>query len=360
VTTLTPLRAPAVPLVTVDPYTSVWSMADRLTDDWPRHWTGTKMALFGAVRVDGVPYRFMGGPEWLARAAKQQACEIYPTRTDYRFRCGPIELRLSFVTPLLPDDLDLLSRPATYLRFSARALDAGSHEVAVYLDMTGEWAVNLPHEWVVWERQQAHGLEILSFRSQAQNVLSEVGDHRRIDWGTAYLVGRAGRVRATPGDIDIARDTFVEEGRLTAEGLQPAPRKVDYNRDTVLAVSFDLSPGPSGTAAETLMIAYDDEVSIEYFGRPLRAWWRRAEDADPLAMLAAAAADGEPVLARARAFDDALEAEAAGLAGADTRRSSPSPTGRRSRPTSSWPVRTGGRCSSPRRTSPTAVSRRSM
>ena len=64
-------RPPAVPLVTIDPHTSVWSMADRLTDDWPRHWTGTKMALYAVLRVDGVAYRLMGGPEFLPQAAEQ-------------------------------------------------------------------------------------------------------------------------------------------------------------------------------------------------------------------------------------------------------------------------------------------------
>lgn len=54
------LRAPATPLITVDPYTSCWSTTDRLYDDVTRHWTGAEFPLIGVLSVDGVPYRFMG------------------------------------------------------------------------------------------------------------------------------------------------------------------------------------------------------------------------------------------------------------------------------------------------------------
>jgi hypothetical protein len=168
-------RPPAVPLVTIDPHTNVWSAADRLTDDWPRHWTGSKMALYGVVRVDGVAYRFMGGREWLANAAEQVALTIDATKTRYAFRCGPIELGVAFVSPMLVDDLDLLSRPATFLTISARALDAEAHRISVYVDMTGEWAVNLPHERVTYELREAHGVKAATFRSELQRILPEAG-----------------------------------------------------------------------------------------------------------------------------------------------------------------------------------------
>ncbi|MBP3519646.1 MAG: DUF4965 domain-containing protein [Parabacteroides sp.] len=54
------LRAPATPLVTIDPYTSGWSFADRLNEESVRHWTGRNFPLLGSLRVDGVSYRFMG------------------------------------------------------------------------------------------------------------------------------------------------------------------------------------------------------------------------------------------------------------------------------------------------------------
>ena len=53
-------RAPAYPLVTIDPYTSAWSTTDRLFDDPVRHWTGKVHPLIGAIRVDGHVYRFLG------------------------------------------------------------------------------------------------------------------------------------------------------------------------------------------------------------------------------------------------------------------------------------------------------------
>jgi hypothetical protein len=308
-------RPPAVPLVTIDPHTNVWSTSDRLYDDWPRHWTGTRMPLFGVLRVDGVAYRFLGGSEWLRQSANQKACQVHATRTDYQFHCGPVELTVSFVTPLLLDDPDLLSRPLTYLRCTARALDAQPHQVSLYLDMTGEWAVNQPHEWVFWGHEARDGLEILSIRSKAQRVLAEAGDHRRIEWGTAFLAVRSERAQAVTGDIDICRDTFIDEGRLTGEGLQKPPRKAGYNRDPVLAVMCDLSVEGSGSAQDTIFIAYDDEVSVEYFHQNLKPWWRRNADADSVTMIATAAAEEQQVVARARAFDEHLVAQATALAG---------------------------------------------
>ncbi len=54
------LRAPAYPLVSIDPYTSAWSMTDELYNEPVKHWTGANFPLLGAIKVDGQVYRFMG------------------------------------------------------------------------------------------------------------------------------------------------------------------------------------------------------------------------------------------------------------------------------------------------------------
>lgn len=54
------LRAPAYPLITIDPYTSGWSFNDKLYEGPIRHWTGNDQQLIGVIKVDGQSYRFMG------------------------------------------------------------------------------------------------------------------------------------------------------------------------------------------------------------------------------------------------------------------------------------------------------------
>jgi Domain of unknown function (DUF4965)/Domain of unknown function (DUF5127)/Domain of unknown function (DUF1793)/Domain of unknown function (DUF4964) len=309
-------RAPAVPLVTIDPYTSIWSMADKPSDDWPRHWTGTKMVLYAVVRVDGVAYRLLGGPQWLAAAGEQISCEIHATKTAYLFRCGAMEIGLDFTTPLLVDDLDLMSRPVTYVTFSARALDGRARKVDCYFDITGEMAVNLPHERVFWDRAERDGITAMSFRHEFQPVLEKAGDHLRIDWGTAWLGGRTGVVTMAVGDIDNCRDAFAAGRPITGnEPTRPPPRKADYNQESILALSFRLTAGRDRPRSETILIGYDDEYAIEFFGRKLRAWWRRDGKLDGIGVMALAMKEKDVVLKRAARFDADLARRATKVAG---------------------------------------------
>src|SRR5271167_3885715 len=83
-------RPAAVPLVANDPYFSVWSMADRLTDVPTQHWSGSPQPMTGLVRIDGHVSRWMGLSPRRARgkavidAMPQTSVEVTPLQSKYR------------------------------------------------------------------------------------------------------------------------------------------------------------------------------------------------------------------------------------------------------------------------------------
>ena len=82
----TKLRLPSVPLLVSDPYFSIWSPYDRLSDGSTKHWTDAEKPLSGIVRVDGKSYRFMGEEqrpvlETILPMSDEQAWEAQYTRT---------------------------------------------------------------------------------------------------------------------------------------------------------------------------------------------------------------------------------------------------------------------------------------
>jgi hypothetical protein len=99
--TLAQERAPATPLIAHNPYFSIWSTTDKLTDSDTSHWTGKSQPIAGIARIDGKPYRFMGRHPDSVPAMQQTGSSITPTHTRYEFRQGGVMLELTFFTPAM-------------------------------------------------------------------------------------------------------------------------------------------------------------------------------------------------------------------------------------------------------------------
>ncbi len=303
------LRPPAAPLVTHDPYFSVWSMNDKPMNDRTKHWTGAANGMVSIARIDGKPYRLMG--QWygeMPAAIKQVGLEVLPTRTLYQFEADGVRLSLTFMSPLLTDDLDVMARPVTYITWDARAVDNRTHKVSLYFDCTAEFVVNTTFQKVIWSRPKVGDLRVMTFGSQQQPILEQSGDDVRIDWGYLHLI-----VPPQSGESNViawnrtVRNSFAATGTLPDTDDLRMPRAAK-DEMPVLASAVDLGSVGSTPVSRYVMLAYDDQFSIEYFHRKLRPYWRRAGvEAD--ALLKSAARDYASLRKRCEAFDAELMAD---------------------------------------------------
>lgn len=307
-------RPPAVPLVVHDPYFSIWSFGDNLAQDWPRHWTGKIHALCSLIRIDGKPYRLMGVAPADIPALAQTSVEVTPTKTTYTWRSDEVEVELTFLTPALPYDMALLSRPVTYLVWSVRSVDGKKRMIDVYFDVTGELAVNEPDQKVTWSRGQAGDLDWLRIGTADQPILGKKGDNLRIDWGYAYVaVQRHAQTATAVSDHDTARNQFCNNGRIPRRDDGNKPRAVN-DRWPVLAAMHSDQVTPEHTFAWRAMLAYDDLFSIEYMGQRLRPYWRK-EFTNILDLLTLADRQFADLANRCQAFDQELLDDAKKLGG---------------------------------------------
>ena len=116
------------------------------------------------VRIDGKTYRIMGLEPSGLPAMEQVGLKVLPTRTIYDFQASGVRLQLTFLTPLLPGDLDLVARPVTYLCWEVGSIDQREHEVSLYYDNSAELVVNKPKQPVVWSRPELRGVKAMRDR----------------------------------------------------------------------------------------------------------------------------------------------------------------------------------------------------
>jgi len=313
-------RVPATPLLVLDPYFSIWSMADLLTREFPKHWTGVAHSMTGMVRVDGKAYRFIGPQPEDVTAAKQVSVEIFPTRTVYVFRCGGAELTLTFMTPSLPANLHIASRPVGYVTFAFRSLNGKAHKVELYFDVCGELVVDGPHQPISGARLFCDGSTVLSFGTVSQRVLGLSGDDRRIDWGYLYLVCPKGQnadeaVKTCISPKQDVQEVFAKTGEIPQSDDLDMPRAVS-DQWPALMCRYALEVPAEGAVQRHVLLIYDDLFSIEYLHRKLRPYWNR-NHMGVSTLIQAALRDYASLTRQCESFDAELMADVTAAWGED-------------------------------------------
>ncbi len=298
-------RPPAVPLVTCDPYFSIWSNSDLLTASPTHHWTGHPHRLTSLVRIDGQTFRVMGDAPANVPALRQVSLNVTPTRSIYTFEGPGAQIQLTFMTPLLPDDLVVCSRPVSYITWTAHSTDAKPHEISVYLDAAAELAVNTPDQAVKLEPVTVPGLLAARVGSIDQAVLAIRGDDLRIDWGHFYLATDASsQLSLAPS----ARTTFASGAPLAASDSAAPSAQATAAHTPAMAVIMSLGQVNAEPVSRHAILAYDDEYSIRYFNDDLRPYWRK-DGATAADLLQTAEKQYESLNQRCEAFDTELIAD---------------------------------------------------
>ncbi|MBV9864418.1 MAG: DUF4965 domain-containing protein [Abitibacteriaceae bacterium] len=301
------LRPPAVPLVTFDPYMSIWSCADHLNDDVTRHWTKRPHSLVSLIRVDGKVSRLMGIEPDDAPAIPQVGLQVTPTRSIYDFQDPKVHVTMTFMTAALPHDLDVLSRPLSYITWNVRSVDGAPHTVSIYDSTSSQLAVNTPEQQVEWARGFMGSLTALRVGTHEQPLLSPPGDDVRIDWGYAYAAAPTIQSRAAVGASQTLLSQFVDHGGLPAADDTRMPRATT-DEQPVLGFVFDLGNVGTTPVSRHMMVAYDELYAIKYFGKNLRPYWRR-NGATPADLLQTAERDYPSLVQRCTQFDQQLMAD---------------------------------------------------
>jgi hypothetical protein len=312
------LRAPATPLIVHDPYFSIWSMTDRLTDSSTRHWTGARQALNGLVRVDAKTYRYLGDADGDIPALTETHREITPTRTLFTMESPEIELKLTFLTPAFPDDLAVMARPVTYLTWDVKSRDGATHQVSLYFDADGDVAVNHPDEKVTWSRADIQGLHLLRVGSSRQAMLEDWGDNVRIDWGYFYLGIPATEEAVCAAGNQSYRDDFAKAGKISGHDDLDQPRMPQSRYPSPPALNVVLPLGAVGATAVTrhMLVGYDDIYSVEYMRQRLLPYWRK-QFSSFSALMEEAERDYPSLRRRAEQYDVELTRDLVRAGGAD-------------------------------------------
>lgn len=281
------LRIPAIPLIAVDPFFSIWSCGDNLNDDCTRHWSGSPNPIVAGVYINDFFWSFAGittDYRHLQWKMHQKSVKVTPLSSEYVFENENVIVFLKFTTPLLIDEPDIMGRPISYIEYKI--------EKKCEKDLDIEFVFGIGSRCVVSEK--GHKVEFkktdysLSVGNTVQNPLYQSGDKICIDWGYLHL---------------CEKNAFV--------GCWDAEDKMTVVSSDVIYDAFSQMPYLMVKKREMggiITVAYDEIYPIEYFGDKLYESYSKDFDCFE-DMVINAMSQSEEVLKKCKEFDDKILAD---------------------------------------------------
>jgi hypothetical protein len=181
------------------------------------------------------------------------------------------------------DDLDLLSKPVSYIKAKVSSIDGKPHKVDLDFFFNSSLCKNtLDPVPLIWGTHELEGCSAAWMGQRNQRPLGQSGDGVSIDWGYLYLA------------VPKGKGAF----------LMPNVRE-----DLCVTINF-----PHGEGESYFIAAYDDIASINYFGEIRRAYWAR-NGKTILTAIEEGIKDYDSIRARCAAFDKELNEKALGAGG---------------------------------------------
>ncbi|KAF7378318.1 hypothetical protein MSAN_00257500 [Mycena sanguinolenta] len=143
----------AVPLAVRTPTSNCWlntTNGSNPMTTWPTFWNDQHiLGWAGYIKVDGLTYRWLGAPG-PGNSSTWIETQVTPTQTILTVQAGPMQLNVTFLSPIEPSDWGRQSFPFSYVYLDGTATDGKPHSVQLYSDISGEWVTNSPSTGIQW------------------------------------------------------------------------------------------------------------------------------------------------------------------------------------------------------------------
>lgn len=229
--------------------------------------------------------------------AKQESVTVTATKTSYRMLCGDVNINIDFLSPLLASNIDILSRPLSYISFTSSATGNKKHDIEILFGVSASVAKDRSSQIEKTTAGTFNNIKYLKTGVADQKILAKAGDDLRIDWGYAYLSTSS----ATATLLNKSSNELLQEIAGVSENTKIA--------DNYLTVQLHQKLGATGAVSDRVMLSYDEIKSVQYFGVNLDPWWKK-KYITMEKLISVAASDYTRVAALCSAFDKKLYSNA--------------------------------------------------